>query len=99
MASKTSDMSARANPLSLYDRADRAAQVIRARAQVKPSIAIVLGSGLGAFADELSDSTFIRYDDIPGFAQATADSQAGRPASGKSAAVPMSAMEGRFPSC
>src|SRR5437660_7379466 len=96
MASKTSDMSARANPLSLYDRAERAAQVIRARAQVKPSIAIVLGSGLGAFADELSDSAFIRYDDIPGFAQATVEGHAGRLVFGKSADVPIAAMQGRF---
>lgn len=89
-------MSARANPLSLYERAQRAAQFIHSRTSTAPSVAIVLGSGLGAFADELSDATAIGYDEIPGFAHATVEGHAGRLVIGKAGHVAVAAMQGRF---
>ena len=89
-------MSARANPLTLYERAQRAAQFIGSRTSAKPSIAIVLGSGLGAFADELAQATAIGYDEIPGFAHATVEGHAGRLVIGKSSDVTVAAMQGRF---
>src|SRR5256714_10276977 len=89
-------MSARANPLTLYERAQRAAQFIHARTSTAPSVAIVLGSGLGAFADELSDATAIGYDEIPGFAHATVEGHAGRLVIGKAGDVAIAAMQGRF---
>jgi len=64
-------MSAKVNPSTLYDRAQRAAQVIRERVKLEPSVAIVLGSGLGAFAEDLSESRAVPYSEIPGFARAT----------------------------
>ena len=66
-------MSAEPGSSLLYERAEKAARMIRVRAKVDPSVAIVLGSGLGAFADELKDATAILYDEIPGFARATVD--------------------------
>jgi len=89
-------MSARANPTSAYDRAQRAAEHIRSRTQVQPAIAVILGSGLGAFADELIDSTAIAYSEIPGFAKATVEGHAGKLVIGKAGAVPIAAMQGRF---
>lgn len=89
-------MSARANPLSVYDRAQRAAQFIRSRINIQPSIAIILGSGLGAFADELTDGAAIGYDEIPGFAHATVEGHAGRLVIGKTGDVAVAAMQGRF---
>jgi purine-nucleoside phosphorylase len=89
-------MSARANPLTLYERAQRAAQFIRSRTGTEPSVAIVLGSGLGAFADELIDATAIGYDEIPGFAHATVEGHAGRLVVGKAGNVAVAAMQGRF---
>ena len=89
-------MSARANPLSLYERAQRAAQFIHSRTSTEPSVAIVLGSGLGAFADELTDATAIGYDEIPGFAHATVEGHAGRLVIGKAGNVAIAAMQGRF---
>src|ERR1043165_7314822 len=71
-------MSARANPTSLYDRAQRAAEQIRARTKTTPTIAVVLGSGLGGFADELNDATALAYNEIHGFAHATVEGHAGR---------------------
>src|SRR5437762_6249491 len=81
---------------TLYDRAQRAADQIRSSANAEPSVAIVLGSGLGAFADELTESTSLSYKDIAGFAQATVEGHAGRLVIGKAGAVPIAAMQGRF---
>ena len=88
-------MKAEAN-IGLYERAEKAARMIRARVKVDPSVAIVLGSGLGAFADELKDSNAIRYDEIPGFARATVEGHAGRLVIGKSGETIIAAMQGRF---
>ncbi len=89
-------MSAKANPMSVYDRAKRAAEQISSRTKMTPSIAVVLGSGLGAFADELADSTSVAYNEIPGFAQATVEGHAGKMVIGKAGDVPIAAMQGRF---
>ncbi len=82
--------------MSVYDRAQRAAQFIRSRINIQPSIAIILGSGLGAFADELTDGAAIGYDEIPGFAHATVEGHAGRLVIGKTGDVAVAAMQGRF---
>jgi len=79
-----------------YDRAQRAADQIRASTKARPSIAIVLGSGLGAFADELTEATSLAYKEIAGFAQATVEGHAGRLVIGKAGEVPIAAMQGRF---
>jgi len=89
-------MSAEPGSSSLYERAEKAARMIRARVKVDPTVAIVLGSGLGAFADELKDSNAIRYDEIPGFARATVEGHAGRLVIGKSGETIIAAMQGRF---
>lgn len=89
-------MSAKANPSTLYDRAHHAAQMIRSRVKFDPSVAIVLGSGLGAFADDLAEASSIAYSEIPGFARATVEGHAGRLVVGKAGEVPVAAMQGRF---
>ena len=89
-------MSAKANPLTIYERAVRAAQFIRARADAEASVGIVLGSGLGAFAEDLDQSVSIRYDEIPGFANSTVEGHAGRLVIGSAEGVPVAAMQGRF---
>jgi len=96
MSSVHTQMSATANASTLYDRAQRAAEQIRARAKAQPSVAIILGSGLGAFADELTESTSLAYKEITGFAQATVEGHAGRLVIGRAGEVPIAAMQGRF---
>ena len=81
---------------TLYQRVERAAELIRSRSDGSPHIALVLGSGLGAFADELQDRVVIPYDDIPGFARSTVEGHAGQLVLGKSGGVPVLAMQGRF---
>lgn len=89
-------MSAKANPLTAYESAVRAAQFIRARIDADVSVGIVLGSGLGAFAEDLDQPVSIRYDEIPGFAQATVEGHAGRLVIGTAEGVTVAAMQGRF---
>lgn len=89
-------MSAKLNSSTLYERAQEAARLIRTRTSVQGSIAIVLGSGLGAFAEDLTEATEIRYDEIPGFARATVEGHAGRLMIGKVGEITVAAMQGRF---
>jgi purine-nucleoside phosphorylase len=80
---------------SLYERAEHATRIIRARINVEPRIAVVLGSGLGGFADDFEDPAGIPYEDIPGFMRSTAEGHAGRLVAGKVDNVPVLAMQGR----
>ncbi len=88
-------MTTEPNPAPLFDRAERAAQTISARATVKPRIALVLGSGLGAFADEFTDAVAIPYQEIPGFVSSTAQGHKGRLVTGNVDGIPVVAMQGR----
>ena len=80
---------------SLYERAEHATRIIRARINVEPRVAIVLGSGLGGFADDFEEAVSIPYEDIPGFKRSTAQGHAGRLVVGKVDSVPILAMQGR----
>lgn len=75
--------------------ADNAAQLILQRAPLRPTIGLVLGSGLGAFADSLTQATAIPYSDIPSFPQSTAIGHAGRLVIGNAGQIPVAAMQGR----
>jgi len=80
---------------SLYERAEHATRVIRSRISVEPRIAVVLGSGLGSFADDFDEPVGIPYEEIPGFVRSTAQGHAGRLVVGKVDSVPVLAMQGR----
>jgi len=80
---------------SLYERAEHATRVIRSRISVEPRIALVLGSGLGSFADDFEEAVAIPYEEIPGFVRSTAQGHAGRLVIGKIDSVPVLAMQGR----
>ena len=79
----------------LYERAEHAARIIRSRTTETPRVAIVLGSGLGGFADDFDEPVGIPYEEIPGFARSTAEGHAGRLVIGKVDQVPLIAMQGR----
>src|SRR5437667_2762748 len=79
----------------LYERAERASEAIKDRTADRPRIAIVLGSGLGDFADEFQGAVAIPYHEIPGFPVSTAVGHAGRLVIGKVENVPVLAMQGR----
>jgi purine-nucleoside phosphorylase len=75
--------------------AEAAAQFILGKTLFQPRIGLVLGSGLGSFADSLADATRIPYADIPAFPRSTAIGHAGQLVIGKSGAVPVAVMQGR----
>ncbi|HEV8203801.1 MAG TPA: purine-nucleoside phosphorylase, partial [Pyrinomonadaceae bacterium] len=81
---------------SIYERAEHATRIIRARTTVEPRIAVVLGSGLGGFADDFEEPVSIPYDEIPGFSRSTAQGHAGRLVIGKIDGIPVLAMQGRL---
>jgi purine-nucleoside phosphorylase len=62
---------------------------------MRPSIAVVLGSGLGAFADELSDRTEIPYEDVPGWPRSTAVGHAGKLVIGRLEYTSVAVLAGR----
>jgi purine-nucleoside phosphorylase len=78
-----------------FTKAGAAAQFILSQTPVRPQIGLVLGSGLGGFADELSDSTRVPYTNIPFFPRSTAVGHAGQMVIGNAAGVPVAVMQGR----
>jgi purine-nucleoside phosphorylase len=80
----------------IYEKAAEAARFIRDRYAKPAKTAVVLGSGLGAFADELTDAVRIRYDEIPHFARSTVEGHAGLLVLGEIGGVPIVVQQGRF---
>jgi purine-nucleoside phosphorylase len=85
----------KARPDQEFLRARRAAAFILGKTGLRPQIGLVLGSGLGAFANELANPTRIDYTDISHFPRPTAIGHAGRVVVGKAGHVPVAAMQGR----
>ena len=78
-----------------------AARLIQSKTSIRPEVGVVLGTGLGGFADSLMHATRIRYGDLPGFPVSTVPGHAGEfvtgtlGANGKRA-VDVAVMSGRF---
>ena len=79
----------------LFTRAESAAAFVKSQTALRPEIGLVLGSGLGAFADDLEDAARIPYAQIPTFPHSTAIGHAGHLVIGKSGDVPVAVMQGR----
>ncbi|HWQ14748.1 MAG TPA: purine-nucleoside phosphorylase [Roseiflexaceae bacterium] len=80
----------------LYTQIERAREAIAARARLAPRVGLVLGSGLGALADELADAEVVPYAEIPGFPRSTVPGHRGELAIGTLAGQPAAVMRGRF---
>jgi purine-nucleoside phosphorylase len=78
-----------------FNHAENAAKYILSKTSLRPAIAVVLGSGLGALADEFSHATKIPYAQIPYFPQSTALGHAGQLVIGKVENLTVAAMQGR----
>src|ERR1700734_3616208 len=72
-----------------------ATRFLESRMALRPRIAVVLGSGLGAFADELSDAAEVPYSDIPGWPCSTAIGHAGKLVCGRIGSLEVAVMAGR----
>jgi purine-nucleoside phosphorylase len=75
--------------------AEAAAQSILQRTSLRPRIGLVLGSGLGGFADSLTDAARIPFHEIPAFPRSTAIGHAGQLVLGNAGTVPVAVMQGR----
>jgi purine-nucleoside phosphorylase len=79
-----------------YERVEEAAELLRARlGALSPRIGIVLGSGLGAVADAVTDAVAVPYGEIPHFPQSTVAGHSGRIVAGRLNGVPVAVMQGR----
>ncbi len=79
-----------------YEKALEAAEFIRSKYDREIKIALVLGSGLGAFAEEVENAVRIPYEEIPHFARSTVEGHAGQLVLGEVAGVSVAVQQGRF---
>lgn len=81
--------------MSLHEQMERAAAYVRGRTKTAPRIAIILGSGLGALADQIEPDARVPYAEIPGFPRSTVEGHAGRLILGRLEGRSVVAMQGR----
>ncbi len=83
--------------MSVNEELDAAARAVRARVDpdLVPRVGVVLGSGLGAWADGLASLTRIPYADVPHMARSTVIGHAGNLCLGRVGAVPVACLQGR----
>jgi purine-nucleoside phosphorylase len=74
---------------------DDAVEAIRAKSTLRPQVGVVLGSGLGGFADAVEDTVELPYGEIPGWPASTAVGHAGTLVLGTFGGVPVAVMKGR----
>ncbi|PAV29554.1 purine-nucleoside phosphorylase [Virgibacillus profundi] len=75
---------------------NEASSFIQNKLSIKPSIGLILGSGLGILADEIEDSVAISYKDIPHFPESTVAGHKGQIVAGTLEGKQVIAMQGRF---
>jgi purine-nucleoside phosphorylase len=81
--------------MSLYDDVQAAAAAVRAKVKTAPQVGLILGSGLGAYADKLAGATRIDYAEIPGFPQSKVAGHKGCLVLGERSGARCVAMQGR----
>ncbi|MFL5243598.1 MAG: purine-nucleoside phosphorylase [Gemmataceae bacterium] len=82
--------------MQLYDQIQEAKQVVQSHWKSKPRIGIILGTGLGALAQDIQKDVAIAYEELPHFPKATVVSHAGQLVCGRLGGQTVVAMEGRF---
>jgi purine-nucleoside phosphorylase len=80
----------------LFERVERAAEVVRQRGSLVPEVGIILGTGLGGLAGQIAVDAEVPYAEIPGFPLSTVETHAGKLLLGRLAGRPVVAMQGRF---
>src|SRR6516162_6955454 len=82
--------------IGLYGQIEEAKGAIRARWPGMPKVGIILGTGLGGLAEDITAEATIDYEAVPNFPRSTAITHAGRLVCGKLSGKSVVAMEGRF---
>ena len=81
---------------NIYDKIQESANFIESKSEVKPSIGLILGSGLGVLADEIQNPVKIKYNEIPNFPVSTVEGHEGCLVLGELECKMVVAMQGRF---
>ena len=81
---------------STSERVAEAAEAVRERAELRPRVALILGSGLGELADEIQSPVVVPYTQIPNFPVSTVTGHAGQLVLGELQGTPVVAMRGRI---
>ncbi|MBH48552.1 MAG: purine-nucleoside phosphorylase [Halobacteriovorax sp.] len=82
--------------MTLFEKLEEASAYIKKQRDVRPQVGVILGSGLGAFVDQIQDKVTLAYDDIPHFKQTTVEGHEGRLILGKIGNVEVAVMQGRY---
>ena len=81
--------------MSVTEKLDEAAAAVRGRVELAPTVGVVLGSGLGAWADGLGSLVRVPYADVPHMARSSVVGHAGNLCLGQVGAVPVACLQGR----
>ena len=81
---------------SVLDKINAAKEFIQSKTDMVPEVGIILGSGLGVYADEIQNKTIISYEEIPGFHKTTVAGHKGQLIIGEVHGVKVAAMQGRY---
>ena len=82
--------------MAIYDKIRESAEYILERVDKKPSIGLILGSGLGELANSIEGAKMFPYGDIPNFPVSTVEGHEGRLVIGEIEGKTVAAMQGRF---
>lgn len=85
-----------AHAMSALDRINATARAILSRTSMRPRVGLILGSGLGAFADALEGAVRLPYGEIPGFVAPTVPGHKGELVFGRAGGLDVVVMSGRF---
>ncbi len=80
----------------LRNKIEESVDLIKSKSTLRPDVAIILGTGLGALGDEITERTVIDYADIPHFPLSTVESHHGKLLLGHLGGKNVVAMQGRF---
>ncbi|MCR2042639.1 purine-nucleoside phosphorylase [Anaerosalibacter massiliensis] len=82
--------------MNFLEKINQSGEYILSKVDYKPSIGIILGSGLGELAEKIENKTIIKYDEIPNFPISTVEGHKGRLILGDLENKKVVAMQGRF---
>lgn len=81
--------------MSEFEKIHAAVEFLNTRTRMRPTIAVVLGSGLGSFAEQVADREIIPFSTIPNFPQSTVEGHSGNLVLGRSGNIEVAVMQGR----